>query len=201
MVNYESAIKRPFTDWKKLVIGVFLSIIPIVNFITYGYFIKCAKTKDKLPEWDNIKDYFITGLMIVIIGSIYILPGFILMGLGLATGTIFGLTLNSIILGILSGSLFLILAIFLLLIVSYILPIAIFDFVKRNKFEDAFKLKSIIKRSFKQTYFVPYMFIFLYSLAAGIVATFIPIIGTFIAHFAVGVTFFTVMGEVYPKLK
>ena len=37
MVDYVKAIKRPFSDITKLVIGILLHFIPIVNFINFGY--------------------------------------------------------------------------------------------------------------------------------------------------------------------
>jgi hypothetical protein len=47
MVDYTVSIKRPFSDFKKLLIGIVLSIIPIVNFIALGYQLNCAKTAMK----------------------------------------------------------------------------------------------------------------------------------------------------------
>ena len=37
--NYLGAIKRPFTDFNKLLLGVLFLLIPIVNIIT-GFFVK-----------------------------------------------------------------------------------------------------------------------------------------------------------------
>jgi len=42
MVDYGGAFKKPFQDITKLVIGIVLMIIPIVNFLAMGYFIETA---------------------------------------------------------------------------------------------------------------------------------------------------------------
>lgn len=80
MVKYAEAIKRPFSDWKKLGIGGLMYLIPLVNIITglfaYGYGLLCAKTakEKKLPEWKNWGDLFVKGLLAAIIGIIYFIP-------------------------------------------------------------------------------------------------------------------------------
>lgn len=67
-------------DWvKKLIIGAVLLIIPIVNFITFGYMIRVlrnvAEGQEKpLPEWDQWGDDFMKGLLVVVAGFIYSLP-------------------------------------------------------------------------------------------------------------------------------
>ncbi|HLC36661.1 MAG TPA: hypothetical protein VJK05_03590 [archaeon] len=37
MAEYVEAIKKPFGDIKTLVIGTVIGIIPIVNFLLFGY--------------------------------------------------------------------------------------------------------------------------------------------------------------------
>ena len=80
MVDFVEALKRPFSDTKKLLIGSLLGIIPIVNFTVIGYtlvstgFTKEEVKKDGLPEWANYGDLFMKGLVAVIIGIILFLP-------------------------------------------------------------------------------------------------------------------------------
>ena len=58
-MEYEKAVKRPFTDLNKFLIGVLLLIVPFLNLITglfvRGYSLECAKSSMKkkfgLPEW------------------------------------------------------------------------------------------------------------------------------------------------------
>ena len=55
------AIKRPFTDFNKLSLGVLFLIIPyvsiITNFLVKGYRLEVAKTaagkKSEMPKWRN----------------------------------------------------------------------------------------------------------------------------------------------------
>ena len=74
--------KKPFTDVKKLLIGIGLSLIPVVNFITIGYFLECAglkKSKPGLPEWNNFGKLFINGFFVFVIGLIYLIPAVIVL--------------------------------------------------------------------------------------------------------------------------
>jgi len=102
MVNYEEEIKKPFTDVKNLIIGIVLSLIPIVNFtIVTGFTIECSglgkmKPSKKMPEWKDWTYLFITGLTALVIRIIYMIPAIavILIGLGLAAGDIAGAILG-----------------------------------------------------------------------------------------------------------
>lgn len=79
-IDFVEALKRPFSDTKKLLIGTILGIIPIVNFTVIGYtltstgFTKEEVNKESLPEWENYVDLFMKGLVSVIIGIILFLP-------------------------------------------------------------------------------------------------------------------------------
>jgi len=95
MVNYEEAIKKPFTDIVKLIIGIVLSIIPIINWIAKGFMIESSglgKTKPskKMPEWKNWGYLFIKGLASDIIFLIYAIPAILvfLIGAGYAIGSL-----------------------------------------------------------------------------------------------------------------
>ena len=80
MVDYLEALKRPFSDMKKLLIGIFLGSIPIVNLIVVDYTLVCTSLtkikveKDNLPEWENYGDLFKKGLIAAIIGFILFIP-------------------------------------------------------------------------------------------------------------------------------
>lgn len=84
MVNYEIAVKKPFTDIGKLIIGIIISFIPIVNWIAKGFIIECSgfgKTKksDKMPKWDNWVDLFIKGFASFAITLIYAIPAILVL--------------------------------------------------------------------------------------------------------------------------
>lgn len=82
-MNLENAIKKPFSDIKTLIIGIALSILPVVNFFAMGFAVMCAgvgKTKPsgKMPEWDNWGDLFVKGLMVTVISIIYFVPALVI---------------------------------------------------------------------------------------------------------------------------
>lgn len=89
MVKYEDSLKKPFTDWKKLIIGILLNIIPIVNFtMITGYQMECSglgknKSSKKMPEWKKLKYFFMKGLVAFGIKIVYMLPAIILVGIGI----------------------------------------------------------------------------------------------------------------------
>lgn len=213
MVNYGIAFKRPFTDVKKLVIGIVLQLIPIVNFLAFGYQLKCAKTamekKFELPEWGDWVNLFVKGLLAIIIAIIYMLPAIIviLIMLGipvlglLSQGNIAGLTKNlgeiftSMLGGIILGGL-------LLLVALYILPAAIMLFVKNNySFGSAFKFGEIFGRIFKSDYFIVWIVTMFYSVILMLILSIIPLLGGAISGFITEVTSMTLFGELYSEVE
>jgi hypothetical protein len=102
MVNYEEAIRKPFTDLTKLVIGIVLTLIPIVHWIAKGFILESSgigKTKPSktMPEWKNWGNLFIKGLLSDIILLIYAIPAIAVFLIGA------GLTILSLISGFLSS--------------------------------------------------------------------------------------------------
>lgn len=97
MVNYEEAVKKPFTDIMKLVIGIVLSIIPIVNFtIVTGFALENSglgknKPSKKMPEWKDWGSLFTKGLAAAVIKLIYLLPAIAVIAVSI------GLALNDIV--------------------------------------------------------------------------------------------------------
>src|SRR3989344_5954514 len=80
MVDFVKAIERPFTNFKKFMLGLLFSLIPIVNFIAMGYELECAKTASKkqfqLPEWKNYGKLFKRGFLQLCIALLYmVIPG------------------------------------------------------------------------------------------------------------------------------
>ncbi len=72
-------------DWiKKLVIGGFVAMIPVVNFAAMGYIAKLVRAVSDnpdapLPEWDNFGDYFSDGFKVIVGLLVYALPAILLM--------------------------------------------------------------------------------------------------------------------------
>ena len=103
MINFVDALKRPFLDTKKILIGSVLGMIPIVNLTVIGYTMTSTGLteekvkKDDLPEWRNYVDLFTKGLVAAIIGLILFLPAIaVLLG---TVGTVLMSPALSILLG------------------------------------------------------------------------------------------------------
>lgn len=79
-INYVEALKRPFMNTKKFVIGSVLGMIPIMNLAVLGYSMESTGlTEDNvkrntLPEWKNYFDLFKKGLVAALIGGLLLLP-------------------------------------------------------------------------------------------------------------------------------
>ncbi|MBN2202738.1 MAG: DUF4013 domain-containing protein [Candidatus Aenigmarchaeota archaeon] len=104
MVNYESAIKKPFSDAAKLIIGIIISVIPIVNWISTGYALETSglgknKASNKMPEWKEVGDLFVKGLASSVIGFVYALPAVLVFvaGIGFAATSLIGTYMGSVI--------------------------------------------------------------------------------------------------------
>jgi len=207
MVDFETAFKRPFTDIKKLVIGIVLQVIPIVNLLALGYQLNCARTamgKDfKLPEWEDWGKLFVKGLLAVVITVIYILPALIVLiasvgmaffaALGAQGGDIIAIAMGSIGIGALLGFL-------LMLLAAYVLPAAILSYVKDDKIGSAFKFKAVSKKAFKVDYLVVWIVMTIYEIILVAILSVIPIMGSAAGTFIASVTSMTAFGEVYPEL-
>ncbi len=80
--NITDSIKYPIQDLFKILILTVISIIPIVNFICGGYFIRIIKSTladvDEVPEFDDLLELFIDGIKMIIIYLIYMIVPLIL---------------------------------------------------------------------------------------------------------------------------
>ncbi|MGC9310737.1 MAG: DUF4013 domain-containing protein [Candidatus Aenigmatarchaeota archaeon] len=210
IVDYGRAIKRPFSDAKKLVIGIIVSIIPFVNFIAAGYHLACAKTamkkKFELPEWEDLGGLFVKGVVAEVIAILYIiLPMAVMVIAGvnavlslvtaMASGAQ-GAGMGAALLG--AGAGFLLGAI-LMLIMLYLLPAAILGYVKSDKFGAAFRLGEVFGKAFRVDYFVAFVFVALYGGIISVILSIVPYFGTMVAWFISGVTAMTVFAEVYES--
>lgn len=236
------AIKRPFTDFNKLGIGIIFLIIPFVNIITgffvKGYKLETARTasnkKFAMPPWNNWGNLFVRGVLSWVIGIIYMIPAliFILSSIGktlynvISQFGIQGLSLNNQVSdqliqnALLENSSMLpvfIIGVLLALLAAYLIPIATMKYIRKYNFKDAFELKSVFKKAFKGKYFLAILVILIYSVVVSLVvsalnlgfnainvqylAVTIGIILNGLAGFMVLITSYTIIGEVYNKLK
>ena len=204
-------IKYPTTDseWiKKILIGGILLIIPIINFIIGGYYIKTLRGsiegKPGLPEWDDWGDLFITGLMVAIIGFIYMLIPLIVLFVsigGVITAAISSGDFSAAsISAIVGGSLF---SVVLMLIVCLVLPMALSIYAKEDSIGAAFRIGEILSRikSVPGDYIISIIVLYALLFIVNLVAA-IPIIGWVIiifANFYIALVASKMFGEVYAS--
>ncbi len=79
----------------RILIGGILGLIPIVNFVVYGYQLEVIKNVSQdqdlpLPDWDDFGGKFIKGLMVAIASFIYSLPLIILWAAYFVLGLLIG---------------------------------------------------------------------------------------------------------------
>ncbi|MCD4666469.1 DUF4013 domain-containing protein [archaeon] len=211
MVNYGEAFKRPFTNFTKLIIGILLSIVPIVNFFALGYELEAGKTamkrNFKLPEWNMWGKYFLRGLLYFVITIIYMIPALIVILIAAGTAAFSGLTayalsdITAFFAGLIVAAPLIILGIILAILAIYMIPAAVLRYVSTDKFGDAFSFGIVFKKVFSGKYFVPWLIGLIYGLVVGAILGWIPFVGSAISGFITGVTMLTLLGEVYPTIK
>lgn len=219
MVDYEQAIKKPFTDIVKLLIGIVLSMIPIIHWFAKGFILESSglgKTRPskKMPEWKNWRDLFIKGLLSDIIFLIYAIPAIVifLIGVGYAAAslieTYFGTVLGQNIAqnwvlaipSLIAAAPIILLGFILMLIAIYLIPIAILNYIKTKRFSAAFELNSVFKKAFTGKYFVVWLAAIIITAIITIILSFIPIIGPGIAFFITGVIAYSLYGQIYKEI-
>ena len=236
MVNYEEALKKPFTNLTKLVVGIVLSIIPIVNWIAKGFILECSgvgkiKPSKEMPEWENWGNLLVKGLLSDIIFLIYMIPAILVFVVGA------GLTIMAFMSGFLGSMMtpelmsqvktgevppaiigqiisqnwamalpalitlapIMLLALFLCVIALYLTPIAVLNYIKTNKFSEAFKLNLILKKTLTGNYFVVWLVVVIITAIAMAILLFIPFLGKAIAVFVSGVIAYTLYGQIYRE--
>ncbi|MDR1616243.1 MAG: DUF4013 domain-containing protein [Syntrophomonadaceae bacterium] len=150
-IYWQNMLIYPFSDknWPfKILIGTVLTIIPVINIVTLGYYLACMRRgimcRYDLPDWINWRQFLQEGLWVLLIVIFYLLlplAGFIILG-------------NIPFLGGFFSSL-------LLLCVSALIPIALANFSLSRRLEDAFKFGDLIRHIIRiQPY---YMIIYLLS--------------------------------------
>ena len=201
MVNYANAVVRPFTDVWKAIIGIILSMIPIVNIFVSGFAVRAARNSmdgnEELPEWDGFGSMFMEGLTVSIISIIYLIPTIFLSIVGLLTLFIMGSTdMKS---ALATGGIAMNVALLFFFAAMFILPMAIMNYVAKGSFLRAFDFVDVFKRAFSGTYIIALIVMAIYLIIAVAIAEIFPIIGILIAGYAIQVTGMTVFAEVYAN--
>lgn len=73
--NISNSLRYPTKNWVKLIILGIILIIPIVNLIGLGYYLRIIKSTivgiNGLPDFDHLGELFIDGIKVLIVGIIY----------------------------------------------------------------------------------------------------------------------------------
>ncbi|MEM4244611.1 MAG: DUF4013 domain-containing protein [Candidatus Nanoarchaeia archaeon] len=228
MVDYSASVKRPFLDIKNLIIGILLSILPVVRWFAFGYILECtglSKKKvpiNKSPVWTDWLDLFVRGLLATVIYILYFLPAIVIgvisiasfLGILISTvGWTALLTGDSMAISqaisaewakfggaIIAAMPFLFIAGILALLAAYVSPMALLNYVNFNNFSKAFAFSDVFKKAFTGKYFVVWLVALLISIGVGLVLGWIPWVGEPAAYFIGGVIGFTLYGQIYKEL-
>jgi len=210
MVDYVESVKRPFTDIGKLVLGIVISIIPIVNFMFSGYLLNVAKSAMKkdmeLPKWENWGTLFVEGLLAFVIGIIYMLPVVVILGglllvgglsvPGLITGGMLGMA------GVMAGlGIYLVVLVIVGLVLGFLSTVALLTYAETRDFSSAFAFRDIIKKAFTGTYIVGFIITMVIVGVIAFIIGLIPFIGQFLSTFIVGTIAYTALAQAYREAK
>ena len=201
MVNYQVAVLRPFQDVGKAIIGIILSMIPIVGLLVTGFAVRAAKNtmngNDELPDWSDGGSLFVTGLTVMIICVLYVLPVFLI----LFIGSIIAYTVGStdVIEGSVVAGITTLIATMLFFGAIFISPMAAMNYVSNGKFTSALDIRDIFRRAFTGVYVVAWFAMMVYLVVIVTVTEFIPVLGWGIAAYVLKVTTMTVFAEAYAE--
>ncbi len=204
---YLQAVKRPFSNQKRLIWGSVLLFFPIINFFFFGYLYECARRayagKNELPRWENYGHLFLTGLKMFLISILYAIPVYFL----LALASTFYLAIDDL----LGFPLYII-----CFLIMYLLPMALINFTMYGKFSFAFK--HIVKRAFTWLYLktllklivlsIPNLLLnqesgyLIFSVLASVdwLMYLMSVFVLTIVSAAYQITFFTILAKIYRKL-
>jgi len=211
-MNLEADLKFPLhdDDWAiKVLVGGIISIIPIVNFIALGYYLRTMRRTiqgtPSMPAWERLGHLFVKGLGAVVIAIIYMIVPIIVAvgaavvwGIGAASGlflspwSLFAET--SLILGLLLSAV-------LAVIFGFFLPMALATYADVGAIGSAFHFRSVLNRirSVSHDYVVTYLVVILLTIIISVVSM-IPVIGWILALFGgfyIGVVTANMFGRVY----
>lgn len=191
MSDLKQLLGFPFREREwfiKMILGSVISIVPILNFLSLGYFIKCIQNgwrgSQSLPDWDNWGELFRNGCMVFLILLAYlVLP--ISLAFLMAVVPVVGTAFASLI----------------IFIMSFIIPMAIANYALHMNMKDAFALKEIFYRSGRvlSLYLTGYLAATLGVIIGTALLVGIPLLGFVggIFIFYCGVVFFNFLGILY----
>ncbi len=182
-------------DWlKKIAIGggaILLSIIIVPIFLVMGYMVQTIKNvrdghEKPLPEWDNIGDLFMKGLMVFVIALAYnivpiiimLCPTFLIAAVASSVDPDVGDVL------LIASNCFMCLGVIILLAINLVLPAGIIRYAEYDTLGSAFQFGPIF--SFITNNIGDYIIAILLSWVASFIAGFgiiLCFVGVYFTHF------------------
>lgn len=193
MYDLKQLLGFPFKEkewFLKMILGSVISIVPIINFLSLGYFIRCIRSGWKgmleLPEWEDWGELFRDGVMAFLVLFVYLILPVVLAVLLLAVPVV--------------GT---ILACLTAFIMCIIIPMAIANYAVHRDIREAFLLTKILKQVGRVLgfYIIGYIAATL-GLIIGMALLFgIPLIGFIggLLIFYCGAIFFNFLGFLYRE--
>lgn len=205
MVNYAEALKKPFSDIKKLLIYIALSIIPIINFMSVGYLLDTAETsmkkKKDLPEWKDFARLFVEGVKAFVIGIVYMIPIFIMGAFvfGPMMTSLLEFNMDFIFENLMLMSTGLIVLGLIALLIGYFSLGALMRYSKTRNMKEAFNFNAISKKVFTGKYFAAWFIGLIIFVLVSAVFSLIPVIGQILGGAIGGIFYVSVLGEAYAE--
>ena len=135
------------TNWvSKLLVGIVISLVPILNIAWAGYGIgimrNMARGMEKpLPSWDNLGEKFKDGLIIFVAGLIYALPALVVIAIGAGVAAVLGnedlYTVVMVVIGCCASVYF--------LAFSFLQPALLIHYARTDSFAALFQVKEVFK--------------------------------------------------------
>jgi len=190
MINYARAFSFMFEDknWVvKILLGAIFTLLWVVLIgipFTLGYLLELAKNSKRgkeipLPEWDNLGDKFVRGLVYFIIVIIYSIPGIILSFIPCIKNCL--------------GPLY-------FLGMLFLLPYIAVKYAETGSFEDAFRLSELF--DFVKKNINSLLIVVLLTIALQIIATFGLLalaVGVFFTMFWANLAIYYLYGKVVKE--
>ncbi|MEN6326105.1 MAG: DUF4013 domain-containing protein [Syntrophomonas sp.] len=190
-MNFKSLAMYPFQDkdWvKKMLMGCVISIVPVLNVLVLGYFLKCIQIgisrRQVLPEWEEWADHIRDGFMAFLIALIYLLIP-ILLAFPLMSVPVLGVFLLAIV----------------VLLMGMLIPLAWAAYSESKNFMEAFRIKDIIIKLSQiiNPYAGAYLFtalIFTLGLTIVLVLPHLAFLGVLFIFYC-GIIFFHLLGSIW----
>ncbi|KAF1078150.1 DUF4013 domain-containing protein [Methanogenium sp. MK-MG] len=131
--------------WVRWILLIIISIIPIVNFILYGYTIRVLRGIKPAPELEDYVQLFIDGLLYMVISIIWMIPA-IIVGMILVGGSVIAMvsapdTMG--LAGVAGMGIGLLVTFIVAILCSLFATIGIVRFARTEKFGEAFAFGEI----------------------------------------------------------